>query len=218
MKNIIEIIKNQGILPLFFHENQEISIEVIETLYNSGIRAIEYTNRGASAERNFRAILKERDNRFSDLKVGIGTIKNIQQAKTFISLNADFLISPGFVHEVADYCSIKNKLYIPGCMTPTEIIIAENSGIMFIKLFPGELLQPAYLKSIKAIFPELLFMPTGGVDTTFDNLKAWFDAGVAAVGMGSKLISKQLLDDKNYIKIATETKNVLNIINELKSK
>jgi 2-dehydro-3-deoxyphosphogluconate aldolase/(4S)-4-hydroxy-2-oxoglutarate aldolase len=218
VKDIIEIIKIKGLLPLYFHENQQISVEVMDALYNSGIRAIEYTNRGATAERNFKVMIEERNKRFPDLKLGIGTIKNIEQAKAFISLGADFLVSPGFVPEVADFCSKRNKLYIPGCMTPTEIINAENSGIKFIKLFPGEILQATFLKSIKAIFPDLLFMPTGGVDTNIESLKAWFDAGVATVGMGSKLISKQLLDDKNYVKIASETRNVLSIINELKSR
>lgn len=218
MREIIEIIKIRGILPLFFHENQEISIEVMDTLYNSGIRAIEYTNRGATAERNFNRMIEERNKRFPDLKLGIGTIKNLEKAKTFISLRADFIISPGFVPEVADFCSKKNILYIPGCMTPTEIIRVENSGIKLIKLFPGDVLKPTFLKGIKAIFPELLFMPTGGVDTTFESIKAWYDAGVTAVGMGSKLISKQLLDDKNYDLIASETKNVIKIINEIRPK
>ena len=102
MREIIEIIKIRGILPLFFHENQEISIEVMDTLYNSGIRAIEYTNRGATAERNFNRMIEERNKRFPDLKLGIGTIKNLEKAKTFISLRADFIISPGFVPEVAE--------------------------------------------------------------------------------------------------------------------
>lgn len=218
MKDIIEIIKIQGLLPLYFHENLQISVEVMGALYNSGIRALEYTNRGVSAESNFKEMIEVRNKRFSDLKLGIGTIKNIVQAKTYISLGADFLVSPGYVREVAVCCSELNKLYIPGCMTPSEIINAENAGIKFIKLFPGDILQATFLKSIKAIFPDLLFMPTGGVDTNFDSLKAWYDAGVVAVGMGSKLISKQLLDEKNYDKITSETRKVLNLINELKSR
>jgi 2-dehydro-3-deoxyphosphogluconate aldolase/(4S)-4-hydroxy-2-oxoglutarate aldolase len=101
-------------------------------------------------------------------------------------------------------------------MTPTEIIAAENAGVKFIKLFPGNMLGPDFLSGIKDIFPKLLFMPTGGVDTTRGNIEGWFKAGVSAVGMGSKLISKQLMADKDYAKIESETVAVLRIINSIK--
>ena len=101
-------------------------------------------------------------------------------------------------------------------MTPTEIIAAENAGVRFIKLFPGNMLGPDFLSGIKDIFPKLLFMPTGGVDTTAENIGGWFKAGVSAVGMGSKLISKQLMADKDYAKIEAETKAVLRILDSIK--
>jgi 2-dehydro-3-deoxyphosphogluconate aldolase/(4S)-4-hydroxy-2-oxoglutarate aldolase len=95
-------------------------------------------------------------------------------------------VSPGFVPDVAAYCVSNDIFYAPGCMTPSEIIAAENAGIKFIKLFPGNMLGPEFLTTIKDIFPKLLFMPTGGVDTTKENIEGWFKAGVCAVGMGSK--------------------------------
>ncbi len=101
-------------------------------------------------------------------------------------------------------------------MTPTEIIAAENSGIKFIKLFPGNMLGPEYLASIKDIFPQLSFMPTGGVDTTKENIAGWFKAGVCAVGMGSKLISKKLMEQKDYDSITSSTKEVIEIIQKVK--
>ena len=101
-------------------------------------------------------------------------------------------------------------------MTPSEIIAAENSGIKFIKLFPGNMLGPEFLSSIKDIFPKLLFMPTGGVDTTKENIEGWFKAGVCAVGMGSKLISKKLMEAKDYVTIESETKKVLELIQSIK--
>ncbi len=126
------------------------------------------------------------------------------------------MISPGYVAEVATYANSKDIFYAPGCMTPSEIIAAENNGIKFIKLFPGNLLGPEFLTGIKDIFPKLLFMPTGGVDTTKENLEGWFKAGVCAVGMGSKLISKKLMEQKDYLTIERMTKEVLELIQSIR--
>jgi 2-dehydro-3-deoxyphosphogluconate aldolase/(4S)-4-hydroxy-2-oxoglutarate aldolase len=152
------------------------------------------------------------------LLLGIGTVKNLAQAKEYISAGADFLVSPGFVLEIAEYAVSNDIFYAPGCMTPTEIIAAENAGVKFIKLFPGNMLGPEFLSGIKDIFPKLLFMPTGGVDTTKENIEGWFKAGVCAVGMGSKLISKKLMEQKDYSTIETETIAVLELIKAIKNK
>jgi 2-dehydro-3-deoxyphosphogluconate aldolase/(4S)-4-hydroxy-2-oxoglutarate aldolase len=151
-----------------------------------------------------------------DLLLGVGTIKNLKDAKNYMAAGADFLVSPGFVKEVADYAVSKDIFYAPGCMTPTEIIAAENAGIKFIKLFPGNMLSTEFLTTIKDIFPKLLFMPTGGVDTTKENLEAWFKSGVCAVGMGSKLISKKLMEQKDYATIENLTREVLATIQSIK--
>jgi 2-dehydro-3-deoxyphosphogluconate aldolase/(4S)-4-hydroxy-2-oxoglutarate aldolase len=150
------------------------------------------------------------------LLLGVGTIKNLKQAENYLDTGADFLVSPGFVMEVAKYAESKDVFYAPGCMTPTEIIAAENAGVKFIKLFPGNMLGPEFLSTIKEIFPKLLFMPTGGVDTTKENIESWFKAGVCAVGMGSKLISKKLMEAKDYATIEAETKKVLELIQSIK--
>jgi len=137
-------------------------------------------------------------------------------AKAFIDAGADFIICPGLVEEVAKVADENNMLWIPGCMTPTEIIRAENFGAKMIKLFPGNLLGPEFMSSIKALFPDLLFMPTGGVDLNKENISEWLKAGVCAVGMGSKLISKQLLEQKDYAKIEALSKQALNILKSLR--
>jgi 2-dehydro-3-deoxyphosphogluconate aldolase / (4S)-4-hydroxy-2-oxoglutarate aldolase len=157
-----------------------------------------------------------RNSEMPEMLLGVGTIKNIKDAKNYMAAGADFLVSPGFVKEVADYAVSKDIFYSPGCMTPSEIIAAENAGIKFIKLFPGNMLGPEFLSSIKDIFPKLLFMPTGGVDTTRENIEGWFKAGVCAVGMGSKLISKKLMEAKDYASIESETKKVLELIATIK--
>src|SRR5260221_2634775 len=153
-----------------------------------------------------------------DLLLRIRTIKKLDHAKSYIDAGADFMVSPGFVPEVVSYANDKNLFYAPGCMTPSEIIAAENAGIKFIKLFPGNLLGPEFLTSIKDIFPKLLFMPTGGVDTTKENIEGWFKAGVCAVGMGSKLISKKLMEAKDYAAIDKATKEVLEVIQLVRKK
>jgi 2-dehydro-3-deoxyphosphogluconate aldolase/(4S)-4-hydroxy-2-oxoglutarate aldolase len=213
---VISTIIKQGTLPLYFNADETVSIEILRALYRAGIKAIEYTHRGIEAAENFKKMIAIRNAEMPDLLIGIGTIKNAEQAETYLKLDADFFISPGFVPEVAFLLKSKENLYIPGCMTPTEIIAAENAGIRFIKLFPGNKIEPDFLASIKDIFPDLFFMPTGGVDTTKDSIQAWFDAGVVAVGMGSKLISKKLMDAKDYQTIESETKNVLELVNSIK--
>jgi 2-dehydro-3-deoxyphosphogluconate aldolase/(4S)-4-hydroxy-2-oxoglutarate aldolase len=217
IQKVSDAIVQQGMLPLYFNEDESITIDVLRAIYRAGIKAVEYTSRGESALSNFTKMVEVRNAEMPDLLLGIGTIKNLQQAEDYFAVGADFFISPGFVPEVGAFLKSKGILYSPGCMTPTEIIEAENAGIHFIKLFPGNMLGPDFLSSIKDIFPKLLFMPTGGVDTTKENIGGWFKAGVSAVGMGSKLISKKLMEDKDYATIETETKSVLSLIQSIKT-
>jgi 2-dehydro-3-deoxyphosphogluconate aldolase/(4S)-4-hydroxy-2-oxoglutarate aldolase len=214
----MDVIIKQGILPLYFNSDETVSVEVLRAIYRAGIKAVEYTNRGEAALRNFKKLVEIRSAEMPGLLLGVGTIKNLQHAENYLSAGADFMVSPGFVPEVAAYAASKNIFYAPGCMTPSEIIAAENSGIKFIKLFPGDMLGPKFLTSIKDIFPHLLFMPTGGVDTTKENIEGWFKAGVCAVGMGSKLISKKLMEEKDYGTIEKMTKEVLELIASIKKK
>lgn len=202
----------QGILPLYFNTSQQVSLDVLKAIYRAGIKAVEYTNRGDAALENFKKMAALRNAEMQDLLLGAGTIRNMQHATDYMAAGADFLVSPGFVPDVAAYCAANDIFYAPGCMTPTEIITAENAGIGFIKLFPGNILGIEFLASVKDIFPKLLFMPTGGVDTTKENIESWFNAGVCAVGMGSRLISKKLMDAKDYSAIEAETKKVLETV------
>ena len=216
-QKVTDAIINQGILPLYFNADLEVSLQTLKAIYKAGIRAVEYTNRGEDAFKNFEQMIELKKAEMPDLLLGIGTIKNLEDGKAFESLGADFFISPGLVPELAKYLVPKDLFYSPGCMTPTEIIAAENLGIKFIKLFPGNMLKPEFLSGIKDIFPNLKFMPTGGVDTTLESISSWYKAGVSAVGMGSKLISKDLMNSKNYSLIEQETTNVLAIIKQIKS-
>jgi len=214
---LLKLIPEQGILPLYFYKDTDVSLQVLRALYHAGIRTVEYTNRGEAALQNFKKMRELCDAEFKDMYLGIGTIKNGEAAQTFIDAGADFIICPGLVEEVATVCDKNDMLWVPGCMTPSEIIRAENLGAKMIKLFPGNILGPEFMSAIKALFPELLFMPTGGVDLDKDNIAKWLKSGVCAVGMGSKLVSNQLLEEKNYSKIEELAKQALEILKSLKN-
>jgi len=216
IQKAIDAVVAQGILPLYFNPDEQVSIDILRAIYRAGIKAVEYTNRGDAAFTNFQKMVTVRNQEMPDMMLGIGTIKTLQQAKDYVGAGADFMVSPGFVPEVAAFAISNDIFYAPGCMTPSEIIAAENSGVKFIKLFPGNILGPEFMSTIKEIFPKLLFMPTGGVDTTRESIEGWFKAGVCAVGMGSKLISKKLMEQKDYATIESSTRDVLGLIQSIK--
>ena len=214
--DLLKLIPEQGVLPLYFYKDAEVSLQVLRALNNAGIRAVEYTNRGETAFQNFKKMRELCDKELKEMYLGIGTIKNGQMAQMFIDAGADFIICPGLVEDVAKTADKNNMLWVPGCMTPTEIIRAETLGAKMIKLFPGNILGPKFMSAIKSLFPDLLFMPTGGVDLNKENISEWLKAGVCAVGMGSKLISKQLLEEKNYQKIEEQTRLAIDILKSLR--
>lgn len=213
---ILNLIPEQGILPLYFYKDTEVTINVLKALYRAGIKTVEYTNRGEAALKNFKEMRKVCDAELKGMYLGVGTIKNAKSAQAFVDAGADYLISPGLVESVAEVADYNNMLWVPGCMTPSEIIAAENLGARFVKLFPGNILGTDFMSAIKDIFPNLQFMPTGGVDTSRENIAGWFKAGVCAVGMGSKLVSKTLLEQKDYATIESLTKEVLATIKSIR--
>jgi 2-dehydro-3-deoxyphosphogluconate aldolase/(4S)-4-hydroxy-2-oxoglutarate aldolase len=155
-------------------------------------------------------------NEMQDLFLGIGTIKNTADAEEFIAAGADFIVCPVVDITVGKLVHDAGLLWIPGCMTPTEINIAHQHQAGIIKLFPANVLGPSYLSSIKELFQGQLFVPTGGVEIEEKNIDTWFKAGVCAVGMGSKLISKEILDNKAYDTLFELTQKTLEIIQKVK--
>ncbi len=213
---ITETISKQRLLPLFFHADVQISMDVLKSLYGAGCRVIEYTNRGSEALKNFGQLRKICDAELEGMYLGAGTIKDASAASAFIQAGADFLVSPGLAEDVFDITYSEKILWIPGCMTVTEIMKAEQFGLQMVKLFPGSLLGASFVKAIKEIFPDMFFMPTGGVELEKENLAEWFHAGVGAVGMGSKLITKKILEKKDFAKLTALTKGALAIIESIK--
>jgi 2-dehydro-3-deoxyphosphogluconate aldolase/(4S)-4-hydroxy-2-oxoglutarate aldolase len=202
----------QGILPLFYNDSGEVSIAITRKLYEAGIRVIEYTNRGVAALDNFKALKELQQEELPDLLLGIGTIKSAKEAVQFVEAGADFLISPLVNPGVAAVAAKNDLLWIPGCMTPTEIYNAQQLGATLIKLFPANILGPAFVSAVKELFPGVLMMPTGGVEMSQENISAWFDAGVSAVGMGSKLITKTIIQNQAYNQLYIATLQALQFV------
>jgi 2-dehydro-3-deoxyphosphogluconate aldolase/(4S)-4-hydroxy-2-oxoglutarate aldolase len=211
-KKILESIIAQGILPLFYNESAEVTLETTRTLYKAGIRVIEYTNRGGAALENFKLLKKAQHDELHELILGIGTIKTVQHAEDFIEAGADFIIAPIVNPDVARITLQHDMLWCPGCMTPTEIHLAQQHNAALIKLFPANILGPGFVSAIKELFPGQLFMPTGGVELTLENISSWFKAGVCAVGMGSKLITKDILSTGSYDKLYSDTVEALKLV------
>ncbi len=213
---LLKLIPEQGILPLYFFKDEETSVEILRALYSAGIRTVEYTNRGEAALNNFKRMRSVIDEEMPGMYLGVGTIKDGSMAQTFIDAGADYIICPGLVESVAEVADKHDILWVPGCMTPSEIIKAETLGAKMVKLFPGNILGPGFMSAIKELFPNLLFMPTGGVELDKSNIEGWFKAGVCAVGMGSKLVSKDVMENKKYSELTASTKEALDIIKSLR--
>ncbi len=209
-------LKEQAVLPLFFHPDYAVCEQTMQALYDGGIRMVEFTNRGEQALDHFTELIKKRNTSWPDLTLAIGTIKTPAQATSFLNAGADLVICPGTVQAVGETVHAAGKHWIPGAMTVSEILLAQSTGAEFIKLFPGNLLGPSFMAGIRDIFPELSFMPTGGVELTIDNLQAWFRAGVSAVGLGSKFLSKELLASGDYAQITKDAKRALELVKQVK--
>lgn len=206
---VLDKIIEQGTLPLFFHHDNAESIEILRTLYQAGIRVFEFTNRGPEALSVFESLIDTRDREMPDLYLGIGTIKSVDEAQQFLKIGADFIVSPIVNPLVGSLVHEQHKLWIPGCMTPTEIYTAQQQEAALIKLFPANILGPAFMSSIRDLFKGQKFMPTGGVEIEMENLKTWFKSGVCAVGMGSKLI-----DPKDTSNLFENTKKALDFVSK----
>jgi 2-dehydro-3-deoxyphosphogluconate aldolase / (4S)-4-hydroxy-2-oxoglutarate aldolase len=202
----------QGLMTLFYTDDVEVSVSILRTLYKEGIQVIEYVNRGVHALSNFKVLKSIIDNEKLDIIIGAGTIKNKEAAADFIAAGADFIICPTLNIEVAHVAKSHNILWIPGCITPTEIGAAENNGASIVKIFPCSQVSPAFIKTMQDIFPAMQFIPTGGVDATAESMESWFNVGVVAVGLGSRLISKDIVNQNNFTALSSKVKDVLVII------
>lgn len=189
---IFQKIESTGLIPVFNHNSPEVSKQVLKASYEAGLRLFEFTNRGQNAFEVFRE-LAAYATAFEGLVLGIGTIFSRADAVKFHDLGARFVVSPALVPEMASINNMDEVLWVPGCGTVSEVYKAHCLGAKLLKVFPGNVLGPEFVKSVKDVLPAIPLMPTGGVSPNRENLAAWFGAGVSCVGMGSQLIPKDLL-------------------------
>jgi len=214
---VLQKMKEIGIIPLFNHHDPDVSKNIAKAVYEGGCPILEFTNRGDRAYDVFLEIAKFRDQKFPGMILGVGTVVNGTTAAMYIQAGADFIVAPIFDEETARTCNSQKIPYLPGCGTVSEIHEAHLTGVEMIKVFPaGQVGGPAFIKAVLGPCPWAELMPSGSVSPDMENLKSWFDAGAACVGMGSKLISKEILQTENYKKLEEDVKKTLKLIRDVR--
>ena len=207
---------DSGMVPLFYHPSGEVGKRVMSACYAGGSRVLEFTNRGRFAHEVFAELSKYKAVHCPEMALGVGSVIDAGTAALFLQLGADFIVSPMLVEEVALLCNRRKVLFAPGCGSLTEITRAHELGCEIVKLFPGGTYGPAFVKDILGPCPWTSIMPTGGVAPTEENLRKWFGAGVVCVGMGSKMISKEIIADGNYEGLENLVRDTLKLIREIR--
>ena len=208
--------KETGMIPLFFNSDIELGKNVLRACYQGGARLLEFTARGDFAHEVFGELSKFAISELPGMIMGVGSVTDAAAASLYMQLGANFVVTPVLREDIAIVCNRRKVLWSPGCGSLTEISRAEELGCEIVKLFPGDLYGPNFVKGIKGPQPWTSIMPTGGVAPNRENLSAWFSAGVTCVGMGSKLISKDILATKNFTKLEQDVKDALDIIKSLR--
>jgi 2-dehydro-3-deoxyphosphogluconate aldolase/(4S)-4-hydroxy-2-oxoglutarate aldolase len=215
---VISEMHNSSMIPLFYDADIEVSKKIVQACYQGGARLLEFTHRGDFAHEVFRALIQFAKDSLPGMIIGVGSVTDAASASYYMMNGANFIVTPVFREDIAIVCNRRKVLWSPGCGSLTEIAKAEEMGAEIVKLFPGNIYGPAFVKAVKGPQPWTSIMPTGGVTTEEDNLKAWFDAGVTCVGLGSQLISKELIQNQDYDKISNTIKKTLALIQTLKQR
>ncbi len=213
---VATVMEKTGLVPLFFHKNIELGKKVLEACYKGGARILEFTSRGDFAHEVFGELNKYCEKNLPEMIMGVGSVTDSAAASLYIQLGANFVVTPVLREDIALVCNRRKVLWSPGCGSLTEISKAEELGCEIVKLFPGGIYGPDFVKAIKGPCPWTKIMPTGGVSTDKSNLEAWFNAGVTCVGMGSKLISKEVLINKDFKGLEDNVRNTLALIQQLR--
>lgn len=214
---VAQVMKDTGLVPLFFNSDKEVSKKVLKACYDGGARLLEFTARGDFALEVFTEITKYAIAELPGMIMGVGSITDAAAASQYMLNGANFVVTPVLREDIAIVCNRRKVLWSPGCGSLTEIAKAEELGCEIVKLFPGGIYGPIFVKGIKAPQPWTSIMPTGGVSPTQENLEGWFNAGVTCVGMGSKLIAKDAYGNYDYKNIEDKTRSALEIIKDLRS-
>ncbi len=213
---VATIMEQTGLVPLFYTDNIAQGKKVIEACYDGGARLLEFTNRGDFAHEVFAELNKYALKELDGMILGVGSVTDAGTASLYMQLGANFVVTPVLREDIALVCNRKKVFWSAGCGSLTEIAKAEELGAEIIKLFPGGIYEPAFVKAIKGPCPWTSIMPTGGVAPTKENLQSWFKAGATCVGMGSKLITKEILKSSNFKELEKQVKQTLQIIKEVR--
>jgi len=214
---VLSAMMDQGVIPVFYHPDAEVCKKVIQACANGGAKCIEFTNRGDFAPQVFLDIARHFAGADRSVIMGAGSVVDAPTAGIYIASGAKFVVGPSLNPDVAKLCNRRKIPYSPGCGTLSEIGFAEELGCEIVKIFPGNAVGgPDFVKSVLAPCPWTRIMPTGGVDATEKSLREWFEAGVACVGMGSKLITQALLDAGDYAGIESKVRETVGLIKSIR--
>ncbi|MDR1562401.1 MAG: bifunctional 4-hydroxy-2-oxoglutarate aldolase/2-dehydro-3-deoxy-phosphogluconate aldolase [Dysgonamonadaceae bacterium] len=213
---VLSSILSTGMVPVFYHKDAETAKNILKACYKGGVRVFEFTNRGEFAHEVFGELSKFASVECPGMILGAGSVVDAPTASLYIQLGASFIVGPLFNSDVAKVCNRRCIPYTPGCGSVTEVGFAQEAGCDLIKVFPGDVLGPGFVKGLKAPMPWSMLIITGGVKPEESNLKAWFDAGSSCVGMGSNLFPKEVIEGKDWDKITNLCNEVLNIIRNVR--
>jgi len=212
------IIKMQeaGIIPIFYHKDVAICKNVIKSCYDGGIKVFEFTNRGNYAHEIFSDLNKWAEKEVPEVVMGVGSVVDAGTTSLYIQLGANFIVSPILNPEMAKTCNRRKILWSPGCGSMSEINYAEELGAEIVKIFPGSSVGgPDFIRAIKGPCPWTSVMPTGGVEPTTENLRRWFEAGATCVGIGSNLITKELVEKKDWEGLTKKVSEAVKVVRML---
>ena len=213
---VIATMQETGLVPVFYHADVQTAKNVLKACYDGGVRAFEFTNRGDFAQEVFKELVKYANRELPGMIVGVGSVVDPATAALFIQLGANFVVGPVFNPAVAPVCNRRLIPYCPGCGSVSEVGAAQEAGCDLCKVFPGDVLGPAFVKGLRAPMPWSRLMVTGGVKPERANLEAWFKAGVTCVGMGSNLFPKDVVAAGEWSRITKLCQDALQIIREVR--
>lgn len=207
---VLNTINENGIVPVFYHEDVNICKEILKAVYDGGVRIFEFTNRGDGAHIVFEELVAFAKETLPELILGIGSVIDAGTASLYIQSGANFIVAPIVNSEVAITCNRRKIPWMPGCGSLTEINFAESLGADIVKIFPAQQVGgPEFIKAVKGPCPWSNIMPTGGVQPEDGNLKEWFSAGAHCVGLGSQLFVKNQEGNFDYVAIKETTKQAV---------
>lgn len=213
---VLQTMNETGIVPVFYNADIEVSKNVLKACYEGGIRAFEFTNRGDFAQEVFAELVKFANKELPGMIMGVGSVVDPGTAALYIQLGANFVVGPVFNPAVAPVCNRRLIPYCPGCGSVTEVSSAQEAGCDVCKVFPGDVLGPAFVKDLRGPMPWSQIMVTGGVKPEKANLEGWFKAGVTCVGMGSNLFPKDVVAAGEWSKITELCRGALAIVKEVR--